>query len=240
MKFQRANSASRFGLAAVFRGREASALFAGRCQVLHCNGVLQLQDLTPLQCKTPRCSALPLGFADAKPPRCWPVAVAFAACGRRRGCLGPRWAETAFLPTANAPTGRVGRGLDRRRDRRDAGGRFRSASHVAERGPTASARSKSKLRSPRNPRRSGRIQAHVSGEPSPGPACRSRHRPPGTPAAQRLATSAAGNQRRRQPAPQAKRNARATTSPSSAAETSQQTPPAARARSPTTQPRLPW
>src|ERR1700758_5860110 len=74
----------------------------------------------------------------------------FAAKRWRAGCRGPRWAETAFLPTANAPTGRVGRGLDRRRDRRDAGGRVRSASHLAERGPTASARRAAQPRSPRN------------------------------------------------------------------------------------------
>ena len=68
--------------------------------------------------------------ADASRPRCSPANPSFAAFGQRRSCRGPRWAETRHLPPTKPAHDRAGRGLDRRRDRRDAGGSPRSASHA--------------------------------------------------------------------------------------------------------------
>ena len=60
-------------------------------------------------------------------------------------------------PLAEVSLRQGGRGLVAQANRDGAGGSLRSASHVVERGPMASARWSSKLRSTRNPRRPGRI-----------------------------------------------------------------------------------
>ena len=107
--------------------------------------------------------------------------------------------DTLRLHTKDLASGRVDGGLDRSEP-----GRRGRTPPVRQPSPlnaanTANAPWKSKLRSPRNPRRPGRVQAHVSGAPSPRPPCRSRRRPPSTPGSQRRADSAAGKQAAQRP-----------------------------------------
>jgi|GEM_PF-2531883 len=121
-----------------------------------------------------------------------------AGRGHRRGLDGPSMPKPlpktanvfSHLPTR--PSGRVGWGFDRRRDRRDAGGSHRSANHVIERGPTASARKKSKLRNPLNPavQAGFRRTASRRAEPQPGLPLASRPHARSVSSDKRQATSA--------------------------------------------------
>ena len=89
--------------------------------------------------------------ASSPPPR------KSAGRGHRRGLDGPSMPKplsknaNVFLQQVTRRRGRVGWGFDRRRDRRDAGGSPRSANHVVERAPMASARRRSKPRNLLNP-----------------------------------------------------------------------------------------
>ena len=135
-------------------------------------------------------------FASAKSPRiakrCSRAETSFAEFGRRRGCRGPRWAE-ARSPSPNKEVAAAGWAGARIAANRDvAGGRLRSASHVVERGPMASARRRSTLRSPRNPSRPGEDSGARERRTEPRPGLPLATTPPGTPAAQRRANSAAG------------------------------------------------
>ena len=97
-----------------------------------------------------------------------------AACGRRRGCRAPRWGETRFsIPSNSLASGRTGRGLDRWRDRRDAGMSARLRRRRARPANVARTNFDCKPAESR-PSRPG-IPAHGdAGEPSPCPSCRKR------------------------------------------------------------------
>ena len=131
-------------------------------------------------------------FADATRPRGGPAGISFAACGRRAGCRGPRWAETRhLLPKANASTGRVGRGSARRLDRCGRGGqRLRSV-----RTPPSAARPRARQVLSCEARGNPAVQAGFSRardrRAESLPALPQRPCPPGTPGAQRRANSAA-------------------------------------------------
>ena len=85
-------------------------------------------------------------------PRVAALAAGIDAASMARRCQNPQPKKAnVFLHPPSRRRGRVGRGSDRRRARRDAGGSPRSALDEVERGPIASARSKSKLRNPLNP-----------------------------------------------------------------------------------------
>ena len=105
--------------------------------------------------------------------------------------------DTLCLPQNSVASGRMGRGSDRRRI-----GSLRAnvpgpPTTPVQRGPMASARRLSKLRSPRKTGRSGRASdAREPESRAPAQPTASDHAPPGTPGAQRLATSAAGKSAR--------------------------------------------
>ena len=131
--------------------------------------------------------------ADAKRPRCRLATTKPAAFGRRRGCRGPRWAETRFCPLQDSlASGRAGRGSARsesgRRGHRSKCGRLLSAAlqRCAE----------ESCREPAESGRSGRIQAPVSRSAKPLPTLPPATNPPRD--ARRAAPdhSAAGTQHR--------------------------------------------
>ena len=103
--------------------------------------------------------------------------------------------DTPPLPKADAPTGRVGRGLDRMRDRRDAGGSPRSANHARQARPPGE---RAEVAGTTEPAESAPFRpdsdARQAGEPSPGPPCRSGH------VAQERPPRSGGPKRRRQTA----------------------------------------
>jgi hypothetical protein len=80
------------------------------------------------------------------------LAAGIDAASMARRCQEPsQKTANVFLHQLTRWRGRVGRGSDRRRARRDAGGSPRSALDDVERDPTASARGQSKPRNPLNP-----------------------------------------------------------------------------------------
>ena len=137
------------------------------------------------------------GFADAKRPR---VCQCQITPKRNLGTLtlsSPSMGrDTPFLPKANAPTGRVGGGLDRRRARRVAAEAPGPPTTPVERGPTASARG----------RRSYGVRGIRAVQAGFSPLGKPESQAPARPAAadmppRNARRTAAGHQRRRQHQP---------------------------------------
>jgi hypothetical protein len=105
-------------------------------------------------------------------------AAGIDAASMARRCQSPLRNRECFLHLLTSRRGRVGWGFDRRRDRRDAGGSPRSANHLIERGPTASARNSSKLGNPLNPAVQAGFRRTASRRAEPQPSLSQARRGP--------------------------------------------------------------